>query len=397
MKEKFLLPIAILGATLIGVFLLIVSAPEPERKDPERAIPTVRVIDAKTQTLRHTVRSQGTIVPRTEADLVAEISGRVLWISPDFAPGGFFEANDPLIRFEARDYELARDRARANVQRARSEREFSVAELERQEGLSDGGVASVSQLADARRAATVTEANLLDARAALEQAERDLARTEIRAPYSGRIREEQVDIGQFVNRGATIARIYATDYVEVRLPIPDEQLAFLDVGVPEAGTPIDVGRSAVRLSATFAGQKTEWGGRIVRTEGEIDQRSRMVSVVARVEDPYRSDGKTAAVPLAVGLFVHAEIQGPEVDNIIVVPRYAMRNGSEILVVDATDRLTTRRVDVVRIDRDDVLIKGPLEAGDRICVSPVQVVVEGMTVRTIEDPEIVAERGAESAS
>ena len=384
MKEKFLLPIVILGITLLGVILLIVTAPEPERRDPERAIPTVRVIDAETRTLRHTVRSQGTVVPRTEADLVAEISGRVLWISPSFAPGGFFEADDALIRFESRDYELARDRARANVQRARSEREFAVAELARQEGLSDGGVRELGH------------ANLLDARAALEQAERDLARTEIRAPYAGRIREEQVDIGQFVNLGSTIARIYATDYVEVRLPIPDEQLAFLDAGVPPAGTPIDVGPSAVRLSATFAGQKSAWTGRIVRTEGEIDQRSRMVNVVARVEAPYKSDGKTAAVPLAVGLFVHAEIQGPEVSDIIVVPRYAMRNGSEILVVDATDHLTTRRVDVVRIDRDDVLIKGPLEAGDRICVSPVQVVVEGMAVRTIDDANAVAGRGAEGA-
>lgn len=395
MNPKLLAPLIIFALTALGVLILNATAPELARVEPERAIPTVRVIEAATQSLRHTVRSQGTVVPRTEADLVAEISGRIVWISPDFAPGGFFEPDAPLLRFESRDYELALNRVRASVQRARGESKFAAAELARQVGLSDGGVASVSQLADARRAATVTEANLLDARAALEQTERDLERTEIRTPYAGRVRDEYVDVGQFVNRGAAIARIYATDYVEIRLPIADDQLPFLNVGVPEAGIPVEIGSANVLLSAQFAGQRTHWMGRIVRTEGEIDQRSRMVNIVARVEDPYRSDGKTAAVPLAVGLFVHAEIEGPMAEDIIVVPRYAMRDESTILVVDKYERLRSRAVEVIRIDRDDVLIQGPLAEGERICVSPLQVVVEGMAVRTIDDPTTIATRDAES--
>jgi len=232
--------------------------------------------------------------------------------------------------------------------------------------------------------ATVAEANLLDARAALEQAERDLERTEILAPFDGRIREEQVDIGQFVNRGNVVARVYATDYAEIRLPIPDAQLAFLNVGVTRPGSPVEIGHAVVRISAIFAGLPTEWEGRVVRTEGEIDPRSRMVNVVARVEDPYHVDSGLPKVPLAVGLYVQAEIEGPLVENVIVVPRYAMRNDSRILVVDQENRLHSREVEILRIDRDDVLIQGPLPSGERICVSPLQVVVEGMQVRTVED-------------
>ncbi|MCP4904715.1 MAG: efflux RND transporter periplasmic adaptor subunit [bacterium] len=384
MNPKLLAPIVVVALTAIGVVVLIATAPSIESVKPERTIPTVRVIDATSQTRRYRVRSQGTVAPRTEADLVAEAEGRIVWIASTFAPGGFFSAGDPLVRLEARDYELTRDRRRASVQRARSERQFAAAELKRQEGLSDGGVASVSQLADAQRAATVAEANLLDAGAALEQAERDLERTEIRAPFDGRIREERVDVGQFVSRGAALARVYATDYAEIRLPIPDDQLAFLDAEATGAGVPAEIGSAVVRLSATFAGRRTEWEGRVVRTEGEIDPRSRMVNVVARVEDPYRADTDTLEVPLVVGLFVQAEIEGPQVENVIVVPRSAMRNDSRILIVDRQDRLHSREVKILRIDRDNVLIQGPLATGERICVSPLQVVVEGMQVRTVED-------------
>jgi RND family efflux transporter MFP subunit len=385
MNPKLLAPIVIAGITAVGAFSIVATAPSVEHVEPTRAIPTVRVIDAIPQTLRYGVKTQGTVKPRTEADLVPEVSGRVVWIAPSLARGGFFEAGEALVRLESRDYELARDRQAAALQRVKSEGEFAAAELARQEGLSRAGVASQSQIADARRAGSVAEANMLDARAGLEQAQRDLDRTEIRAPFQGRVRDERVDVGQFVSRGAVIASLYATDYAEIRLPIADDQLAFLDLLTPSPDdATFAVGGPVVRLSATFAGLDSQWIGRVVRTEGEIDPRSRMIHVVARVENPYDPQGEDAVVPLAVGLFVQAEIEGPEVHDVVVVPRYAMRNDSQILIVDAESRLYRRQVDVLRIDRDQVLVKGPLAEGERICVSPLQVVVEGMRVRPVED-------------
>lgn len=395
MNPKLLAPIVIAGITAVGAFSIVATAPSVEHVEPTRAIPTVRVIDAIPQTLRYGVKTQGTVKPRTEADLVPEVSGRVVWIAPSLAPGGFFEAGDPLVRLESRDYELARDRQAAALQRVKSEGEFAAAELRRQEGLSRAGVASQSQIADARRAGSVAEANLLDARAGLEQAQRDLDRTELRAPFEGRVRDEHVDVGQFVSRGTAIANLYATDYAEVRLPIADDQLAFLDLLTPSPDDPtFAVGGPVVRLSATFAGLDSEWIGRVVRTEGEIDPRSRMIHVVARVEHPYDPQGEQAVVPFAVGLFVQAEIEGPEVHDVIVVPRYAMRNDSQILIVDAENRLYRRQVDVLRIDRDQVLVKGPLPDGERICVSPLQVVIDGMRVRPVED-EVEANSDSEA--
>lgn len=388
-SQKFWVPVLIGALSIAGAFVVVATAPSVQYKEAARAIPTVRTIPAETQTLTYRVRSQGTVSPRTEANLVPEVSGRVVWISPSLAAGGFFKEGDPLLRLDRRDFELAVRRQRAALKRATSELEFAASELARRQGLSDAGVASPSQLSEARRTAGVAEANVSDARAALEQAQRDLERTEIVAPFDGRVREEQVDTGEFVARGNPIAVIYATDYVEIRLPIPDEDLAYLDLPDPRR-IAIDGAAEAlaegplVILRSTFAGRLHEWTGRVVRTEGEIDSRSRMVNVVARVEKPYDAKDADTRPPLAVGLFVEAEIVGPEAEDVIVVPRYAMREDSKILVVDANDELHSKRVNVLRIDRDDVLVQGPLDAGERICVSPLQVVVEGMKVQTVED-------------
>jgi len=385
LSQKLWVPLLIAALCLFGAFVIVSTAPSVEMLEPARAIPTVRTIAAQPKTLRHRVRTQGTVAPRAEADLVPEISGRVVWVASSLVPGGFIKEGEPLLRIERRDFELAVERQHAAVKRAASEVEFAASELKRRQGLSNAGVASPSQLSETRRSAAVAEADLTDARASLEQARRDLDRTEIRAPFEGRVREEAVDVGQFVERGTAIARIYATDYAEIRLPVPDHQLAFLALPDPRrSDTDVAGDGPVVILAATFAGRRHEWEGRIVRTEGEIDPQSRMVHVVARVADPYRESDIDSRPPLAVGLFVEAEIIGPEAQNVIVIPRYAMRDGSSILIVDANDQLHTRRVQVLRIDRDEVFIQGPLAENERICLSPIQVVVEGMAVRPIAD-------------
>ena len=169
MSQKLWIPLLIAVLCVIGAFVIVATAPSVEYKEPARAIPTVRTISAQTETHRHRVRTQGTVAPRSEADLVPEISGRVVWISSSLAPGGFFERDEPLLRLERRDFELAVKRQRAAVQRAASELEFAASELKRRQGLSDAGVASPSQLGEKRRTAAVAKSNLVDARARADQ------------------------------------------------------------------------------------------------------------------------------------------------------------------------------------------------------------------------------------
>ena len=383
-SRKLLLPFAVLGAGFLGGAALLATAPDVPVASAPETMRAVRVIDIQPGSLPLFVRSQGTVAPRTEADLIPEVSGRVVWTSPSLVSGGFFAAGDALLRVERHDYETALARAKANLARSQGEWEHAKAQLDRREELARQGVASSSQLDDARRQARVARAALDESEIALRQSRRDLARTEIVAPFAGRVREERVDVGQFLSRGQPVASLYATDYVEVRLPIPDHELAYLDLPL-FAGAALAEG-PPVTLRARFAGRDQEWRGRIVRTEGEIDPKSRMVHVVARVEDPYGQGAGQA--PLAVGLFVEAEIAGPVAQDVLVVPRGALRDRRNVLIVDSEDRLQLLPVELLRLERDNALIRAQLDEGARICISQVDTFVPGMRVK----PELLSPPG-----
>jgi RND family efflux transporter MFP subunit len=314
----------------------------------------------------------------------------VIWISPSLVSGGSFEAGQPLLRVEPTDYEVAVESARASLERARSEDVRARRDLERRRGLAERNYASPAELDVAVNNKRIAAAAVRQAKASLVKAELDLDRTEIRAPYAGRVRSEQVDVGQFVTRGTAVGRIYAVDYAEVRLPVPDHELAFVNL----YGLGPDDPGPEVELVAEFAGAKRTWRGRIVRTEGEIDPKSRMVHVVARVEDPYGRESSDGRPPLAVGLFVEAHIFGVTARDAIVLPRSALRGENRVLVIDADNRLRYREVELLRVSGDDVIVRSGLEAGERVCVSPLQSVVDGMEVRT-SDLAAVAGSNAEA--
>ena len=384
MKRKSLVAVAVLAVSLAITAILLVTSRQLAPSEPEAVAPTVRVVDVAPASVRMVVHAQGTVSPRTEADLVPEVSGNVVWISPNLVSGGYFEEGEPLLRIDDRDYRSNLERARAAVNRTTAEDEFARFELERLQEMETRRLISPSDVETGMRAARVAAAALDDARAALEQAERDLSRTEVVAPFTGLVRAEQVDPGQFVSRGAPIARLYAVDYVEIRLPIADRQLAYLDLPPMQRGELDEATAPDVVLSAEFAGEQYQWHGKLARTEAEIDLRSRMVNAVARVNAADNAATDPDYVPPPVGLFVNAEIQGRSTENIVVLPRSAIRNGNQVLVVDDDDRLRFRTVSIARIYADDAYIDGGLNRGERVCVSALQAVVDGMRVEVVTD-------------
>jgi len=377
---KWIAPIVVFAVGLGVAGFLIATAPEIDERPPPAVAPLVAVMAAEPRTIQFRVHSQGTVAARTESELVPQVSGTIVNVSASFVSGGFFAAGDLLLEIDAADYEVARERARASVARAESEVVRAQKEVERLRGLIRSGVVSQSQFDDVDRAFNVASAGLKEARAVLSQSERDVERTRIRAPFTGRVRDERVDLGQFVNRGTPIATLYATDRAEVRLPIPDAELAFLDLPPWDQSDMTSAGPSVV-LRASFAGSMHEWEARIVRTEGEIDARSRMVHIVAQVDDPYRIEA--GRPPLAVGLFVEAEIAGIEARDVIVAPRGALRDKNHLLVVDAEDRLRWRLAEVVRFRGAEVVVAASsVKHGDRIVTTEIETAVDGMHVRPV---------------
>lgn len=380
-------PLLILGAAVLVIFALSALQRTPEEKPHQNIAPLVRVVPATPSPYRFSVRANGEVSPRTESDLIPQVAGEIVEMSPALVAGGFFEEGDLLARIDAADYRVDREAARAQVARAKSEYRRADKELKRQGRLAEGSVASESRIDDAENAYHIAEASHREAEARLERADRDLSRTEIRAPYRGRVRSETVDLGQFVNRGNTIARIYAVDFAEVRLPIPDRELAFLDIplvpGALRENTEAAYYGARVRLRAEFAGGVHEWEGHLVRSEAELDPRSRMIHLVARVEDPFGLQTERTA-PLAIGLFVEAEIEGRAIPTAFLLPRDALRPGEQVYVIDDEGRVRFRKIELLRTERDQIVVASGLNAGERVCTSALDAAIDGMIVR-VADP------------
>tara|TARA_Y100001949_G_scaffold63940_2_gene54144 strand:- start:1993 stop:3138 length:1146 start_codon:yes stop_codon:yes gene_type:complete len=356
--------------------------PDAPTRPPIVIIPQVRVVEVELTEVTLTVKSQGTVEPRTQSQLVPEVSGRIIDVSPSFVAGGFFEAGDVLFKTDPHDYEQALVQRNAEVESARLHIAQEEAEAEvAQWGWDRVGTGQARSLTLREPQIASAKAELAAAKANLETAQRNLERTEVRAPFSGRVRQKNVDVGQFVTVGAPVARIYAVDAAEVRLPLPNEDLAYLDLPLNYRGESGRIRGPAVTLRAEFAGRIHEWQGRIVRTEGEIDPQTRMVHVVAEVQNPYGRGPDPTRPPLAAGMFVEAEIVGRTVEHVAIVPRAALRGPSQVLVVDVNSRLRFRDVEVLRATTNELFILGGLETGDRVNVSPVEAVSDGMEVRT----------------
>ena len=384
MIKRFLFPIAIVVAGLGLAGLIIATGPKLEQQPPPSSAPLVRTWVADVQTVQMTSITHGSVLPRTESELIPEVSGRIIEMSPVVVSGGFFKKGDVLLKIDPLDYEVALEQARASLASARSEFTNATKAHNRLLDLAKRQSASQSQQDDALNRLRFAQASIREATARLSKAERDITRTTVTAPYDGRVRTERVDIGQFVTRGAPIASLYATDVAEVRLPIQDEELAYLKL--PLSGQ-TDQHMPTVILRARFAGEEHTWQGRIVRTEGELDPKTRMINIVAQVQSPYERSGSRP--PLAVGLFVEAEIIGKRVDNVFVLPRSALQANEQVYVMTDENRLSFREVEIIREVGEDVYITGGLKRGETISLSTVSNAIEGMLVRPIDKPGIDA--------
>jgi RND family efflux transporter MFP subunit len=400
-RWRWLLPLAVVASGLFVFWLLLATKDVPKKSEPTILSPLVRVMTAQPEDVRLMVTARGTVIPRTESDLVAEVRGRVVEGSPHLVEGGFFDAGDVLLRLDDREYRIALDRAAANVELRQSEARLASADARRRRELESRGAASSADLEQFESRELVAKAALQEARAAREQAELDLERTVVRAPFDGRVRERNVDVGQFVAPGAKLGRIFAVDYSEVRLPIRIDELVYLDASLDFAGTAAGFEGAPVVLSARLGGRDLTWNARIERAEAAIDEQTRMLSLVARVDDPYRladesrdrdAEAEADAEPafeneakttLPPGLFVTAEIEGRLVEDVFVLPLMALRDGNQVFVHDSDGRLRVRDVSVMRRDRDRVVIEDGIEAGEEIVISPLRIYSEGMELRALD--------------
>jgi|Deesub1362A_J573_1020465.scaffolds.fasta_scaffold02387_2 RND family efflux transporter MFP subunit len=369
-----LVAVALVAAGAAGLAALTLSRPPLVKRKPKPVLPVVRTIRVEPQAVTVEVPGEGTVRPLHRSTLSTQVSGTVVYLAPELLEQGRFRRGQVLARIEAVDYELAVTLARARVreaetavQKIRAEAEASVEEWRRIKGRVPPPplVARRPQVAEA-------EAKLAAARAQLAQAELNLKRTAIRAPFAGRVIRRYADLGQYLRPGERVAEVFSTEAAEVVVNLEDRDLAWIRV---PGFTPGEGPGSPVVVRAHFAGRELSWPGRVVRVEGELDPATRMVPVVVRVERPY-----ARRPPLAMGLFVEVVIRGRTLPAAVRLPRAALRPGDVVWVVSPEGVLRFRKVRVARLWREQALITEGLEAGERVVVSPLEVVTDGMRVR-----------------
>lgn len=374
-KFQNLAAVAVLIIGFAVVALIVATGPEPAPVAPPVKPPSIPVVVIAPQDMRITVIAHGEVLPRTESNLVAEVSGRVAAVSPAMVSGGFFAEGDTLVEIEMIDYRAALEKANARLVGAQSELANAEKAYERLLELSEQESVSDSALDDAVARLALARASYRQSSVEAIAAERDLERTRLVAPFAGRVRSERIGIGQFVNRGEIVATLYSTDAAEVRLPVQDDDLAFLPLSLNRETSASNMPSAILR--ARFAGVEHAWNARIVRTEGELDPQTRMVHLVAQVDAPY--DQGPGTPPLTVGLFVTAEIQGNLHESVFVLPGAALDKSNRVLVVGPDHRLERRPVDVIRATAATVVVDGNLREGEMVAVSATTTLLEGQQV------------------
>ena len=379
---KIFLTLLILALAFVAAAGIIMTRPMPEPVAVAPNVVAIRGIQMEAENIPLTIYAQGVVEPLTASELITQVNGRVAWVSPNFNAGGYFKQGEPLVKLESDDYEARVGLAEAREVRALAEFEHATFELNRMRALVKDQLVSQAMLENAVRQTRLTEAALKEAQINLDQAERDLDRTELRAPFDAIVRSKAVDLGEFVSMGKPLAQLFAADGFEVRLPVLDTQLAYLNLPSSfDTTAPLNSANlPSVRLSAQYAGAAASWDAQLVRSESEIDRRSRMVTLVARVSGTRNA---LSANPLPVGAFVNAEIEGITLKNAFQLPRSALRQDNQVLVVDEESRLRFREVSIARYEQDRILIQSGLKDGDVVNISPIQAVVDGMEVSVTE--------------
>lgn len=377
---KIVLPVAVVLISLLSFKLMMDNPPQVPQREVPANYPAVEYVVAQPKTVNLSVYSQGRIAPHTETVVKTQVNGEVKWMSPLLVHGGVFKAGEALLKLDTTDYEAELANSKTALLRAETELNHAQREHKRMRSLKAKSLASDTQLDNAARALKLAEAQMNEARVRNRAAQKNMERTTITAPFTGRVRSEHVDIGQFITRGEQVAVLYATDYYEVRLPIDIEKFTYLSMRSNDRGVLPNEQRPFVTLTSKDGVNEYQWLGVLQRTEGELDAETRLLHGVVQVENLADSD----QMPLLLGLFVHAEIEGRTVDNVVQLPRAALRDNSQVLVIDEESRLRYRKVDVLRVQGETVLVQAGLEAGEKVCSSPLLIVVDGMRVQASAD-------------
>ncbi|WML91079.1 efflux RND transporter periplasmic adaptor subunit [Thiothrix lacustris] len=382
--KKIILPLLVIAIAIgLGKFI-IATGPEADKQPQE--IPAT-VVDAQTLKLQDyqvVLKASGIVRAHTQTNLVAEVSGKVLEISPNFQEGGYFNKSEALLKLDAANYTNAITIAEGDLAQKQLtlQEQQAQAKLAQQDWnlLDSSRNRTQSDLAARRPHIAAAQAAINAAEAKLQQEKLNLTRTRITAPYSGRVQEKHVDVGQYVSPGTVLGVIYATDALEVHLPLSLAQHALLNMPEAFRNKAVDNTRMpSVSFRPTTGNSQDEWQGQVVRSSAALDEKSRQITVIARIDNPYEARDDVST-PLRIGQYVSAAIQGKLFNNVYVVPPSAVRQGKEILLLQ-DGKVLVQPIERVWGTETDIVIRSTVDLnGKRIITTPLPQATTGQVVQ-----------------
>ena len=397
-STSLLLAAGIIAGSLALAVFLVSLAPEPVSRELPSQAPFVTTAPAIAGSGAIPVRGAGTVRPSAEIAIAAQVGGRIEWVNPAFQSGGRIQAGQPMFRIEAENYVYRLREAEAML----ADRQVAILEAEEEAAIARDEYERYTLRRQNPDSPTETEARPLAlrqpqldaARAALNRdearvadAELALSRTRVDAPFNGFVREESVEVGQYVMAGEPVGRLFASDSAEVVVPLSDSEAALIP-GLWELRAGDGDQRVAARAIAEYGDTRYAWDGYVDRAEASLDEQTRTIDVIVRVPDPFSAGvplgpatGLNGTPPLLVGKFVEVEVQGLAPENYFRVRRAALQPGNEVWAVGDGGAVTIIPVRVLQRYEDEAFVTGALEDGEPLVTGGIQFAADGMIVRT----------------
>jgi RND family efflux transporter MFP subunit len=390
-KKQIILPFAVIAVGIAGLIGISALKEPPAEKPQVDNTPLVSVEPIDYQAMTFSVSSYGVVSAKYQTELISQVTGEILYLSERFVKGGFVKKGDILAKIDPSDYEsnlLDAEATLASSKAALVQERANAKVAEKEWAQITNGTPTALSLRKPQLAQEI--ARQKSAEAGLKRAQRNLERTVIRAPYDALVASREIGLGSYVSTGSLIGSILSTDKAEVRLPLADKELQFLE----------NKGLNAnVTLSGDFAGSEQTWQGKIVRSEGVVDNKSRMTYLVAEIVDPYglQANGTSDKFSqLRYGTYVTANIEGSQAGNVAVVPRHLIVNG-QIATLDSDKTLRYKTVNVIRQQGANVVIAEGIEDGANLITSALDYPIEGMKLALPADKLLQKEPLAESSA
>ncbi|WP_060989539.1 efflux RND transporter periplasmic adaptor subunit [Photobacterium leiognathi] len=403
------LPLVIIAIFIALSVLLLNNKKRPEQQKAQVRTPVLEVIRIEKQDVQLSVDSYGVVEPKYKAEVVSEVVGSVNYISPDFAVGKFVSKGDLLARLDDSDYHADLAQAEASLAQAQAKLKEEIARGKvAKKTLRDVSPNKKTALGLREPQRKQEEANVKFAKAGVERAKRNLAKTEIRAPFDALVKMKNINMGSYLTQGKLIGELYGTETAEIRLPITPNSFSYLDLN--------RLVSRKLNIKAQYGDtQINHWAAKLVRNEGIIDKDNRMIYLIAEVDDPYNlksplgkssiksisslsTSSPSLSLPvLQFGTFVTTTIQGKKVKDVIKLPRHVVRS-EQVIVVDSQNKTQTRQVNVVRSDNENAYVIGGLEDGEFVSLIRSDSLIDGTEVKTVMSqsytPEIAPLMAAE---